>query len=485
MKKILGSLLLIIVLWLGTTAVIGNKTKSELEKSIERGNRLYLQHGLQFKIREYQKSFFESTATIEIMAIDKELESAISQTYGLTFPIVSEYHIEHGPLFFSNGFGVGVSKIHQEMEINSIFNKEIQEKFVKKSMLTSNIIVSFSKIANYEVKSDAIDIKDGAKKIHIDPLSIIGENHIETLIGDMQMNLPLLSFEESDKKMKIKSMVIDAKIDELVENSLGMGTINLSAQQFYLVDKENGEIDVQPTFHIESQKDGEKTFSSLLEMQIKFNKVTAQHSLSEIKKMVGKIKVNGLGVKGVKAYQESMQGIEQKQATLMIELQKNPKKREENYAKLVQLQKEIRTKLFSSLKDMLFKDKTSINYGFDVQTKDKKESHGDILLGYTGDIDFNQTAKQIRQKIGADVFKLFKLEVDIRVDKKHIKSLPNGEELIKQLQTPMAQNMIVDKNNSYTIKGHLANQELILNDNNLTNTILPLLKMFTQMGIAQ
>ena len=485
MKKILGTLLLIIVLWLGATAVIGDKTKDELEKNIEKTNKIYIQHGIQFKIIEYQKSFFNSTAIIETRVIDKELESAISQTYGVTLPIVLKYQIEHGPLFFSNGFGIGVSKIHQDMEINSIFNKEIQEKFVKKSTITSNVIISFSKIANYDVKSDAVDVEDGAKKFHIDPFSITGESHIETLIGDMQMNLPLVSFVENEKQMKMESIVMDAKIDELLEESLGMGKIDLTMKRFYLTDKESGDIDVQPTIHIESQKDGEKTFSSLIETEIKFNKITAQQTLSKIEKIMGKIKVNGLGVKGMKAYQDSMQELEQKQATLMIELQKNPKKQKENYAKLVQLQEEILTQLFASLKDMLFKDKTSIDYTFNIQTKDKKESHGDILLGYTGDIDFNQTAKKIRQKIGADTFKLFKLEVDISVAKSHIKSLPNGEELIQQLQTPMAQNMIADKNDSYIIKGHLANQELILNDNNLTNTILPLLKMFTQMGMAQ
>ena len=485
MKKILGSLLLVIVLWLGTTAIIGNKTKSELERIIKKTNKIYLQHGLQFKIVEYQKSFFNSTATIETTAIDKELESAISQTYGITLPLVLEYKIEHGPLFFSNGLGVGISKIHQEMEINSIFNKEIKEKFVKKSILTSNIIVSFSKISNYEIKSNAIDVEDGAKNIHIDPFDIIGESNIETLIGEMQMRLPLVSFVENEKQMRMESIVIDAKIDELLKESLGMGKINLAIQRFYLVDKESGEIDVQPTFHIQSQKDGEKTFSSLFEIELNFNKVTAQNSLSEVEKIVGKVKVNGLGVKGMNAYQKSMKEIQQKQAILMIELQKNPKKQEENYAKLVQLQEKITSKLFTSLKDMLFKDKTSINYTFNIKNKDKKESRGDILLGYTGDIDFNQTAKQISQKIGADIFKLFKLEVDINVDKNHIKSLSNGEELLKQLQTPMAQSMIRDKNESYIIKGHLKNQELILNDNNLTNTILPLLKMLTQVGMAQ
>ena len=133
---------------------------------------------------------------------------------------------------------------------------------------------------------------------------------------------------------------------------------------------------------------------------------------------------------------------------------------------------------------MLYKDKTSIDYRFDVQTKDKKESHGDILLGYTGEIDFSQPVERVSQKIASDIFSLFKLEVDINMNKNHIKSLPNGEELIKQLQAPMAQSMISSKNDSYIIKGYLANQELILNDNNLTNTVLPLLKMFSQMGRA-
>ena len=485
MKKILGSLLLIIVLWLGATAVIGSKTKSKLESEIEQSNGIYAQYGIQFKIVEYQKSFFNSIAIMETTAIDKELESAILKTYGIVFPIVSEYQIEHGPLFFSNGLGVGLSKIHQEFEINSIFEQEIKDKFVKKSMITSNIIISFSKIANYDVKSDAIEIEENAKKLHIDPLSMVGESHIETLVGDMQMKLPLISFVEDDKKMRIESIVLDAQMDELVEKSLGMGTIKLSMQRFYLADQESGEIDVQPTFHIESQKDGEKTFSSLLEMEINFNKINAKHSISELKNLVGKIKVNGLGIKGLKAYQESMQEIQQKQATLMIELQKNPEKQEENYAKLVQLQEEISIKLFESLKDMLFKDKTSISYTFNVQSKDAKESRGDILLGYTGDIDFNQTVEQISQKVGSDVFNLFKLEVDISANENHIKNLSDGEELLQQLKTPMAQNMITYKNEQYTIKGHLKNKELIVNDNNLTNTMLPLLKMLTQVGMAQ
>lgn len=485
MKKILGTLLLVVILWLSATAIIGSKTQSELEKKIENINRTYLQHGIQFKITEYQKSFFSSMATIEMTAIDKELESAISQTYGVVFPIVSAYQIEHGPLFFSNGLGVGISKIHQEMEVSSIFNEEIKKSFVKKSMITSDVIISFSKMAHYDIQSDAIEIAEDAKKLHIDPFTITGESHIETLVGDVQMKIPLVSFAEDDKKISIESTLLDSHIDELLEKSLGMGTINLSIERLYIGDKENGEIDIQPTFHIESQKDGEKTFGSLLEMQIKFNKTTAKHGLSEIEQLVGKVKMSGLGIKGVTRYQESMQEIQQKQASIMLELQKNPKKQEENYAKLVELQKEIGTKLFASLKDTLFKDKTSINYAFNIQTKDKKESRGDILLGYTGDIDFNQTVEQIRKKIGADMFNLFKLEVDIRVDENHIKSLPNGKELLQQLQTPMAQNMITHKNEKYTIKGHLKNQELVVNDNNLTNTILPMLKMLTQVGMAQ
>ena len=75
--------------------------------------------------------------------------------------------------------------------------------------------------------------------------------------------------------------------------------------------------------------------------------------------------------------------------------------------------------------------------------------------------------------------------MDISVDETHILALPNGDEFLQQLQLPMLQTMIKHKNKKYEIKGHLKNQELILNDENLTNTVLPLLKMFSQLNMSK
>jgi len=485
MKRILGSLALIIVLWLGSTAVIGNKTKSELDRGIEKSNKEYAKHGIELNILEYEQSFFTSGLKLEVKILDKELEKMITDNYGLIFPLISQYDIEHGPLFFKNGLGVGLSRVYQELEISSLFRKEIQEKFSKKSMIASKSVVSFSKIADYSILSEAIEIKDENSKIDISPFEIRGETHLDTLVGETQIVLPLFSFLENEKKLMIESMQIDVKIDDSLSPSLAMGDIDLSIKKLYISDKENGEIELYPTLSIVSKKDSDKTFGSNIEMQIDVGKSTTQKSLAEIEKLFFNIKMDGIGIKGMEKYQTITKKMEQKQATIMIDIQKNPENQEENYAKLVKLQEEMSAGILDTLKDMIFKNKSAISYSFMGQTKDKKDSHGDISLKYIGDINFSKTAQEISQEINTNLFNLFELEIDINVDEKHISTLPDGDEFLKQLQAPMTQTMVNHQNQKYIIKGHLKNQELILNDNNLTNTVLPLLKMLTQMGMSK
>jgi hypothetical protein len=484
MKKILGGILLIIVLWATTTAVIGIKTEKEIEKIVEKTNKIYAEQGIKINLEKYQNSFFSAVATVKIDMLDSELKKSISKEYGLLFPIKTEYQIEHGPLFFKNGIALGLSRIYQDMEVSSLFNQEVKERFTKKSMMVSKTVVSFSQIASYHLLGERIEIQEGAKKLDIAPFEIRGESSLEDFTGEMQMVMPLLSFAEGDRKVTIESMLLDINMDKMVSNSLAMGQIDLSMKRFYLADKENGAIDVIPTLHILSQKDGEKTFGSIMELNMDFNNTTTQPSLSDIEKLNLMVKVDGVGIKGMQEYQEAMKKVQEKQAKVMMELQTNPNNKEENYQKLVALQEEMGTHLLDALKDMLFKDKTSITYRFKSQTKDKKESHGDILLGYTGDIDFSKTAQEIRQRVNADMFSLFKLEVDIAIAESHLQTLPDGDELLKQLQAPMSQTMVNHRNNYYTIKGYLKNQELVLNDENLTHTVLPLLKMLTQLAVA-
>ena len=485
MKKVLSGITIIIILWISTIAIVGSKTKSEIEKIVERGNQVYSQYGLKVDIVDYQKSFFNAIAKIKIDVLDVELKDSISKEYGLSLPITTEYHIEHGPIFFRSGLGFGLSKIDEELEINSLFTPEYQKNFITTAIMHSNIDISFSKIANYIVSSDVIVVKDNNKEITISPFEIKGKSNLENLTGEMQMVMPLISFIEDDKNMTIESMTMNVKMDKLISKSLAMGKIDISMKNFHISDKQSGEIEVTPTFHIISHKDGEKTFSSKVEMDMDFNNSTTEPSLSDIDNLTLMVEVDGVGIKGMQSYQEKIKKIEQEQASIMIDLHKNPNNKEENYQKLLELQQKMAKSLFDSLKDILFKDKTAIRYNFKSQTKDKKESHGDVIVGYTGNIDFTKTAKEISQRVNSDIFSLFKLEMDISVDETHILALPNGDEFLQQLQLPMLQTMIKHKNKKYEIKGHLKNQELILNDENLTNTVLPLLKMFSQLNMSK
>jgi len=73
---------------------------------------------------------------------------------------------------------------------------------------------------------------------------------------------------------------------------------------------------------------------------------------------------------------------------------------------------------------------------------------------------------------------LIRLNVDIELNKKHIKLLPVPM-LKQQLQMGVAQGFVKENNSSFSLNGYYKDKQLMVNDNNLTATVLPLLMMLT------
>jgi len=73
---------------------------------------------------------------------------------------------------------------------------------------------------------------------------------------------------------------------------------------------------------------------------------------------------------------------------------------------------------------------------------------------------------------------LINLKVNISLNKKHLPLLPIPM-LKQQIQMGVAQGFVKENNSSYILDGYYKNRELMVNDNNLTSTILPLLMMLT------
>jgi len=77
---------------------------------------------------------------------------------------------------------------------------------------------------------------------------------------------------------------------------------------------------------------------------------------------------------------------------------------------------------------------------------------------------------------------MISLNVDLGLDAEHLKGLPNAETLTQQIQMAVAQGFVKEENGKFILNGYYKNQELMVNDNNLTATVLPFLMMATKGG---
>jgi hypothetical protein len=182
-------------------------------------------------------------------------------------------------------------------------------------------------------------------------------------------------------------------------------------------------------------------------------------------------------------FQKASQEMQEAQAKLISKMQvSHPDDFQVLFSKLKTIQNEMFHKVMTALNTLLVKDKTSVAYLLEVQTKDLKETKAKIKALYTGDIKFEGSIEELTKKVQRNVLNILDLDLKVALDKSHLKSLPNRKTLEQQIQMGLVQGFIKEKNKKYILNASYQNQELMVNDNNLTATILPFLLMATQAG---
>ncbi len=491
MKKIVGSLVAAIALWSGTTAYVGSQMKENIEQHFNNINKVYADKGIQYKIDSYKKTFFESTAKIELEVTDPSILTLMQKSIKL--PLVMEYHIEHGPIFFKNGIGFGAAKAHQEILLSSLLTDEAKTEFLKlfkdDITITSDMIISFLKNASYTASTNEIKFNNEGKIFAMTPLHMNGEMDIDTLKGKNDLKIASLEFKEegTNNGLTVKNLLMNVDIDEFIEQKLMMGTIDLSIEKLSIEDDTNPKlknINIATNMHMTSKKDSPTTFSTKLDGNIDFQNTKLPPELPDLKNIFLKMDMQKLGIKGWLKFQEASQEMQKKQSELFAKMRSNsnPEDMQKVMEEFGTLQEEMIGKIINSLNTLLVKDETLINYGLNIETKDSKKSNASIEIGYTGDMKFEGSLQEIALKAQSKALDMISLNVDLGLDSTHIKNLPNAEVLKQQIQMGVAQGFVKEENGKYLLKGYYKNQELIVNDNNLTATVLPLLMMATQGG---
>ena len=492
MKKIVGSVVTAIALWAGTTAYVGSQMKDGIEQYVNSINKIYANKGIQYKINSYEKSFFESTAKIELDVTNPAILEVMKDSVKL--PLVMEYKIEHGPLFFKNGIGFGAAKAHQEIAVSSFLTEEFKKDFLElvkdDFTLTSDMVISFAKNLSYTASSNKVKIDKDGVSFFMTPFQMEGKINTETFKGDNTLKISSLEFKEegSQNGLKLENLLMNVQIDEIIEKSMMLGTIDLSADTIKIKDDSNPQlenINLATNMHVVTKKDSETTLASKIDATVDFKDTKLPAQLPDLKNISLTVDVNKMGIKGLLEFQEASEEMQKKQSELLVKIQSNskPEEMQKVMEEFGTLQEALVNKIVHALNTLLVKDETRISYGLNIETKDSKKSNASIEVGYTGDMKFEGSLEEIAMKIQKQALNMISLNVDVGLDDSHLNSLPNADMLKQQIQMGVTQGFVKELNGKYLLKGHYKNQELIVNDNNLTSTVLPLLMMASQGGV--
>ena len=486
MKKFLLIIISTIVLWALLTFVIGNQTQEKLQNYINKSNKLYANNGIQLKLKNYKKSFFNSTAEIEINFLDPKIVKVLKKEYAL--PLKMNYIIEHGPLFFKDGLGIGLSKIHNELLLSSLFKEDAKKEFlslVKGDInLKTEMALSFSKKLNYKMESDEVTVKKDKRTFYMSPFIVEGTSDIETFKGDGTIKVAKLELKEdnSNNGIELTNLLVDMKIDEIFKESLLFGDFKFSIEKMVVKDEHNQnfkDINIALDGTMSNKRVSKDTMNSSFTGAINLANTQLPKEFKELESVNISMKMKELGVEGMSEFQQIAQDMQKEQNNLIHKLQtQKPEEMKATFKELENLEEKVVTKLIYSLNKLLVKDKTTISYGININTKDKQSSQAFLEVGYAGDIEFKGKIEELIRKMKAQLFSLINLKVNISLNKKHLPLLPIPM-LKQQIQMGVAQGFVKENNSSYILDGYYKNRELMVNDNNLTSTVLPLLMMLT------
>ncbi|SFV57684.1 hypothetical protein MNB_SV-14-1381 [hydrothermal vent metagenome] len=486
MKKISLILITTLALWAISTFIIGNQTQAQLQNYIDKSNKLYANNGIELKLTNYKKSFLNSTAQVEINFSDPKIVKLLEKDY--IVPLKLNYYIEHGPIFFQNGLGVGLSKIENKLLLSSILKGDAKKEFLKLVKddlhLNTEMVLSFAKKLNYKIQSDKLNIKEDKKTLSISPLNIEGTSNIKTFKGDGTVKIAKLELKEdnSSNGMELNNLIAKVKINEIFNDAIFFGDFKFSVDKMIIKDESNPKlkkIDIAFDAEMSNQRASQTTMNSLFNGTINLTNTKLPKEFKELESINLSADMKELGIEGMFEFQQVTQNIQKEQNELIKKLQtQKPEEMQTTMKELRNIEEKFLTKIIHTLNKLLIKDKTSIAYKAKINTKDKQTSKALLEVGYTGDIDFKGTIEELTQKIKAQILSLIRVNVNVTLNKKHLSLLPIPM-LKQQIQMGVAQGFVKENNSSYVLDGYYKNKELIVNDNNLTSTVLPLLMMLT------
>lgn len=472
-RKIIGGLIAAATLWLGTTAYIGSNTERYLEKYLEKSNEMYASYGMKASVESFEKGFFTSEVKLKIDFVEPNFREAISQTIKL--PLDMNHTIEHGPLFFKEGLGFGVSRVKQEVNLDDYFidKNAFKALFKEEVKVTSVTTIDFLDNASFSAKSNRIVANIEGDEIHLSPLMMEGYLNLKQSQGALQMFVDSVSLAEGKELVEMmKSVRVDADIKKVYTNGFYLGDFVFDIGSLSMkredVPFELDAAKVSMRMKIDENED------QTIDMKFKFHGDVGKSKLPNEYASLDKIEVdyalNGATLEGVLAFQDFTQRFQTKQQALFLKLSSSSKNglNTQAVAELEKLQLEAEEEMPLILAGLLKKEKTNLVFETKMIDRSAKESLIKMNLGYVGSEDLPKTAKAVREKFTKEFLSLLSMDLKVELGKAYMANLPVAfqQELAQQLQMGVMFGVVKDNNSSYGFEANYKPKVLTLNGEN-------------------
>ncbi|MFT7879429.1 MAG: DUF945 family protein [Sulfurimonas sp.] len=493
MKKMITILGVMVLGWLGMTGYISNTFKGEFEQYIERVNRLYASQGIAYKA-EVESSFFTSDVKLEIHFDEERLGKAVTDTYAefIALPVKVEYNVEHGPIFYRNGFGIGFAKFNAEMKASEVLAGKLKENLLKTApqdiTLYLTEVLCFDRTLKIEMHSSAIAMEESGEKVEIAPLVGSGVIDTHTLLGSFDIRFPKVSVEGNGVTAMAKDTTMHVEMNDILEGKylLGEGQLNVAKIS---IEQEGLSQPVEMDFTVDFKTEREEGEYMMLAIDMRFN----QEGLAQlepaaqelVKQMNLSIRLNGVSVEALQKLEE----INQKQVEMTDTLYEMMNERDQAKAEAAQKRAAVAQEAFLStvteaVKALLVKDRTKVGVAMDFTTKESIKSSLSFSSGYVGEA-LQGNLEEMMAYLQTKPLEYLTLDIAMDINEKHFALIQSPQE---QQQAKMGFDMAVMQgmmsldNGIYSTKLEYRPKTLKINGQDKTQQILPMLEMSIAQG---
>ena len=484
MKKKLLVLLPIVLTYLGTTGYIANNIENKSQKIIKRLEAKYADMGLSVEATFKDKSFFTSQMDLVVDVKNAQSKGRLSAFYQL--PIVLHYKVEHGPLLFRDGMGIGMVGLSMDTSLSQILESSLVDRLKLKEtdmMIHSTSQVSFGKNISsiMDVSGWKLANKEMNMNIDIAPFMMTSDMNLEHMTGKMQWTVPSLKmsdFKQDMKHIELEEMTAKLRIDSWVSKDIYLGKVNLVAKRFHLKNKEDKtDIDLGMAFDVLMGENRDKDLKVIY--TISGNNINAtvpnENFGSPLKNGYFSLKtsIDGLSPTGMQKFQDYMTKIQEKRDLVLSTDQNNSA----NMAAYLAESQNISRDIFILAQEIFTEKKAKI--GLDL----KLGKENDDVLSAKADFAYQAevvrgTVNEMSEAFVQNLFTSLFAQIDVSLKAsfwesiKAVSPADKKQSMEMGLQMAMGTGMIVKKGDNYTLNVDYSPNKLTINGTDKSGDLL-------------